>query len=292
MKVSFIVATPLQVLICMAILRQLDNVESVDVFVVGYFDDAEKVCARLNENFSSVAKFRYFLKYRHALTEAARHGFDKLFIHWDIGFRTNLALRMFSARCKATSICVFEEGIGTYRNDIYRGFKKRLFRAVGLPLNIGAHGLVDCIYLYEPCEYLNSVYAAPASVVRIAYNVSDLIAECMGGLIAVFDPGGFINGLLSAPNEKCILYLTGWGVERMVINSLGASVGYKVLKLHPHIINRDDFAALGFDLPPNCLPAEVLISSLCAKFGEVEVYHHGSSVIRYARGVNINYIRI
>jgi hypothetical protein len=287
---AFIVERPLQIMISLAISNQLDNECGVDFLVADCFHDAENIYNRLSTEFKDRFSFRYFATYKNAVDHCSTHLYSEVFIHWDIGFGTNIRLKRLLAKSPETSISVYEEGMGTYADYRYPALKKWIFNSLGLPVNNGGNHLTKNIYVYHPAEYQKNVTKPAPIIEKIKTSLPELISQFSRELCEAFDPDDFLTALRTQHTEKCVIYLSDWSFENHHLLGVKASQATRVLKLHPYV--KTEFTPTnGFLVAPNSLPAEILITHASEIFQSVEVIHQGSSVMRYIHRPNVEYRR-
>ena len=291
MTIAFITATPLQIIIALSIKNQYKDKdkEKIDILIIGYFHDANNVCERLKKNFSQEINFKYFHKYFEAIKYAGHIRYDELFIHWDVGFRTNLYIYKLLSKSPKTVISVFEEGIGTYRDDIYSNPQKKLFKFLNLPVNIGGHPKTKKLYIYSPLEYKKNVTKPTIEIQEIFATVDVTIDKYLEEFESVFDPDDFLINLINRTEKECLIYMSSWDFNISMLDSLVKKDVVKILKLHPHIVKAPKILSEDFFVSPNSLPAEILIKTASKYFEKVTVIHNGSSVTRYVTAENILY---
>lgn len=290
-KAIFIVERPLQIMTAIAIYEQCQFEGLPEVAVANCFSDAPAIAHRFSKIFSHVFDFSSVPDYKSAIDRCKNGQYDHVFLHWDIGFGTNLRLRSIQRRNTGVEISVFEEGIGTYRDDIYPPFKKMLFNFLGLPVNNGGSNFSKKIYVYDPEEYLRKVTKPAPEVIKIVQPLSKLIVKYERQFLQVFDPDCFVeHNLENLRGKVCVIYLSDWDFLLEQTCGVFSEDSFNILKLHPH--NKSKIVSDGsFMVAPNSLPAELLIISAARKFAEVRVFHRGSSAQRYINIPNVKFIR-
>ncbi|NMM05998.1 hypothetical protein [Polaromonas sp.] len=286
----FIVERPLQILIVFAILDQLEDDCVNDILVANCFHGAAEVVSRFNNLSTSGINYMLFGDYKKAFLFAEKNKYEEIFIHWDIGFRTSIRLNRLNFTTPRSKIYVFEEGAGTYRDDLYTGIKKRIFSKIGVAINNGGHNKIDGIFLYSPEYYRLSVSKPAKSIVQINLNVSEVIEQNDEFLIAIFDGTNFIKKLKIEKSIECVIYLSNWCFSPSDLDFIQNSKSTKILKLHPHIKIDHTNIRSDFIVCPNGIPAELLISKLQTLYEKITIFHHGSSVARYVNSNSTKFI--
>ncbi len=124
-RYGFIVTKPLQLMVVFAIIEQLPKKSMKELIVVDAFKNSEKVTANLGEYGKRWGKAAFVDTHGQAYKYASGAGYSKLFIDSDVGLRKYLQLVLIKALNTDIVIAVYEEGLGTYRNDLYKGLKKK-----------------------------------------------------------------------------------------------------------------------------------------------------------------------
>lgn len=291
--VGFIVATPLQILIALAIIEQIcQNSEEIDILVFDYFEHSSMVSRRANVEFRGRFRFLNFVEYFDAIKYAELKKYDHLLLHWDVGFKTNLYIRYLKFFSPTTKISIFEEGIGTYRDDIYNTKKKKIFEILGLPTNVGGHSKIDQIFVYDPKLYISNVSQPSKKIICINNSVSDIINKYKFALIAIFDPNGFIINFAKKIKSKCIIYLTSYEVSHWAIRYIESQESLAMLKPHPHLKDLEMVTSSNVEVCPGGIPVELLIEVIKKDFHQITILHHGSSAQRYIRVDNVQFIHL
>jgi len=292
-KRAFIVERPLQILIALAIIKQMDGNFDNHILIANCFQNAHFVANTLKS--ASVfknTKFYLFDNYDQAFYFAKNNVYEEFLIHWDVGFRTNFRLRGLKIKDPSTKIFVFEEGIGTYRDNIFSGLKKFLFKKIGVATNCGGHDTVEKIFLYAPSEYEKKVTKPAPEAVQIILKISDVIDIYSEVIVQAFDGNHFLKSIKKHKQKECLIYMSDWKFKESDLDFIEKSESVKILKLHPHVMSRRDLIRDDFLIAPNELPAELLIARAQVQYQNIIVLHHGSSVTNYICSENIRFLDI
>ncbi len=289
MNTIFIAERPTQILTALALIEDLGLSGDVQILVADCFADASSVVIRFSE-YESRVSFRLVATYGEAIDIAAAELPAHLFIHWDVGFGTQRRLKRLHRQNKGSRISLFEEGVGTYRQDIYPAIKKLIFRLIGLPVNIGGSKYVDDIYVYDKKKYVSSALVRPRFVKQIEPSLASFIEAREAQLISIFSARDLIKSLEESSSSVCTIYLSSWNFKELDLEELFPKNGVRVLKLHPHCqtrVLRDDIL-----VAPRSLPAELLVMIASRIFDVVTVYHSGSSLPLYINFENVALINL
>lgn len=286
MKHIFICERPTQIITALEVCNQLADKDETEILVAERFDDAQGIVERFSKMYPAV---NFTLKVNY--TDAINFMFSKLpasvYIHWDMGFRTQFWLAR--ARSVAgTRISVFEEGIGTYRQDIYPSLKRKIFCLFRIPVNIGGSKHIDEIFVYNKSVYSKVSYKKPLKVTSINRSLAESVLLRENELIEVFGATRFLCSIKEQMSNRCNILLSNWNFSATDLALIYKTSDTNIVKFHPHCEER----VLGHDLlnAPRSMPAELLLLILSRLFPLVFVYHYGSSVEKYIKEKNITFI--
>ncbi len=284
MRVQFIIERPIQLITALSIAVSLPPETTVKIVIADEFEDAKGIFSRCITYFPSCS-FTLVDAYADAIEYCYKNRADKLFIHWDVGFGTRNRLRRMKALHPDISISVFEEGVGTYRADIYSVGKRIIFKILGLPVNVGGSKYIDEIYVYDPDSYKKTAYRKPSEIRKIVPDLADAITNQMSEFVSVFGAEEFFDAFLPDDRRDCTIFLSDWSLNADQIKGVFVDGDVNVLKLHPHC--RMSPKGVGAFVPPAGLPAEILVLVASRFFNMVKVIHRGSSTSRYIRRNNV-----
>ncbi len=217
---------------------------------------------------------------------------SSLFIDSDVGLRKFITLARLKIGSSSTKICVYEEGIGTYRSDLYPFHKRLILRSVGAGAIFGQSSLTECIFVYD-CEKYKSISGLKAErVCKIEDDLSTFIRSNRA----------FLSYLFDAPSQPTWgdekhynVYLSDWVIHPQIVCRLKARPEKLLIKPHPHVKKIETPESYGLDSDaflPAGVPAELLLEMLLAKCPSINVYHHGSSAAYYLCTSGIRFIRL
>lgn len=292
LKYGFVVTKPLQLMVVLTLIQQLEANCRQDILIVHDFAGAKSVHERMKSLCGENCRVFCFSNEQLAYKFATAAGYAKLFIDSDVGFQKNLTiLKMFFA-APSTRIAVYEEGLGSYRSDLYAGFKKTFLRAMGCGVFFGGNWRTDEIYLYQPEQCRTEI---SAEKIKIRTSISALLATEWDFLAAIFGASDYIQDISrhASASKECVIYLTSWTIDLDKVAMMVAPGRRVLVKPHPHIkeIVTKDWPSQ-FDVAPGTIPAEMIISSAARIFEHVSVLHHGSSVDRYLQLKNVDFQRV
>lgn len=271
MPVAFIVTKPLQFMIADMIAKQNHDGEKIDFLIVDLFAGAREFVERFNSLDRPGQRAVYFAEQPAAYAHAADTDYGIIHTNCDVGFRIHRMLKRF----KGKSVRVYEEGVGTYRNDLYSGFRRRFLRKRGIGTVFGGSNMAHFVYVFDPVRYYRSVEGIRAIPLPIKGTLASYVAANQDSLCFLFG-----TGLQTPSEEPATVYLTNWEVDESVIENLKGE-GLLFVKPHPH----RKCMAPGANVLPGGVPAEVLIPMLAKAHPSLVVYHHGSSAAHYLAGM-------
>jgi hypothetical protein len=276
---AFIISKPLQLMVALVVADQI-AAEDVHLLLVNSFAGADAVTNRLNLT-ARWGRATLLGDHAAAYRLARDAGYEHLFIDSDVGLRKFFTLRHVSKYSANTKVHVYEEGIGTYRRDLYVGWKKRLLDAMGAGATFGGSKYTSDIYVFDPDQYRGQTKAVP-----IRKRLADFISEHFVTLSTIFDAPHY-----SIPASYSIgLYLSGWSLDYDVVVELIDRHDTFIVKPHPHI--QEQVMVPGAIVAPAACPAEILIAHLVQGKRELTVYHHGSSTAHYLTTTGAKFSRL
>lgn len=284
---GFIITKPLQLMIVLAIIKQLPEKIHKELLIIDFFADAEKVSIKLSEIIDSTFSVIFLKDDIQAFNLSGKKKYKKLFMDSDVGFFRNLTLFNLKIRSIKTIFCTYEEGIGTYRNDLYFGVKRTFLKIIGCGVNFGGNWLTRELYVYNIDEV--PLKKSKTRIVRINKNIQNLIEEDKYFLAYVFDDYEFLNEFSKFNNYNCLVYLSSWDIDLELFDLLKSIRSECFVKLHPHIKIQLE-RHVNFHIIDSRIPAEIFLSNLSFYCNKILVIHHGSSVDRYIKNEKIEFI--
>ena len=288
---GFIITKPLQLMVVMTIIEQLPDEIIKELIVIDAFFGAKKIVEELTISNPKWQRTVFFENSSAAFRHCIKLRYDSLFLDSDVGFRKNIDLIRLKLSTPKTRIAVYEEGLGSYRNDIYYGARKRILSLIGVGVHFGGNWLTKEIYLFQPSDYINNCLEKTVDVILIKMVISQLILKYEIEFDELFKLAELKSYLTDASsNNVCDIYLTSWSWSSEAIKRLKQSDSCRIVKFHPHIKEVILSSEFQFDVsvPPE-IPAEILITIASKIFKNVRVLHHGSSVVRYLNLKNVNF---
>ncbi len=275
-------------MVALSIIKQLEIAGTSHIIVTRTFAGASGVAERLahlEAPFSGIS-----IVFAQSIPEAyqllRRQRFSEIFIDADVGVRKFFDLLRIRFRHWRANINVYEEGLGTYRTDLYRGMKKSTLQLIGIGTRFGGSSLTSKLYLYSPSDYKRLFPSDGPTLIKIEEQLSTFINKHLVNLNDIFD----YKSDYKVTSKDCLIYLSSWSVDQYFIKQLGLLSGDQYIKLHPHITDFDEIGS-GNYIDPSA-PAEMVITELLTFYDNIDVYHHGSSVMRYIKSDRVSYNNI
>jgi hypothetical protein len=286
---AFVVTTPLQLIVAMTLREQVGGYGRAHLYAVNGFFDSETIFSRVLEYDPGWASISLFGDRMAAIRACAHRKHEQVFVDSDVGVRIYLSLLALKLRRPATRVAVYEEGIGTYRTDLYPSAKAALLSLAGVGTRFGGSNLTSSTWVYHVDEFERRL--GDSRAIRIEPPLLDFIASKASLLESLFASRSLEDAIPLASGESCSLYLSNWRVDPTILPMLKARGGPRFLKLHPHAQNPGQEFTEAFDHSfPASLPAELLIAKLATRFSHVAVFHHGSSASTYVSQANVEFI--
>lgn len=264
-----------------------ENIQHSLLIIVNLFKDSDIIAQapKLREHFKGV---RYVASRKEALDLCKKIKPSNLFIDSDIGLVPLLRFAQLKFFSKKTSIIIYEEGIGTYRQDLFPNpIKKTLYKIIGAATYFGESKLTKYIYVYDIEKYKEKFPASQKKAVKIGHTLIEWIKKNESDIIEIFSPDFAID-----PNDKksdINIYLSNWILDEKIIKKLSEN-SKLYIKPHPHIKKSTERALSlnkNIHLFPAQIPAEIIIIKASTSFRKVFIYHHNSSALHYIKLNNV-----
>lgn len=287
-KSAFIVTKPLQLMVAMSLIEQLDLKAVSDFLIVDAFANAEDVAQRL-QKYSNFGRSIFCDSFKKAYRIAKKRCYQHLYIDSDVGLRQYAQLVLIKVFHRKKEINVYEEGLGTYRNDLYHGTRKYFLDLIGAGTYFGGCSLTSKFYAYRPEEYKIKLNVHYKKVEEIRKPLEQFILENIDILRDIFNFREIEKIMnFSMFYDECHVYLSSWTIDNSIMKDINGFSGLKLLKPHPHIKNNKSNE--GFLTIPAYIPAELLLIKLLEVCKKINVYHHGTSASRYINSDRIHFV--
>lgn len=285
---AFLVSQPLQVLVALSIIEQLNISKASRILFVGKFFNAKEIYERMRGadwQFSDLA-IDFFNDHKEAYKFARQQDITNFFTEGDVGVKNFLYLLSLKLRLHPVTINIYEEGLGTYRTDLYSGLKKTILNFFGVGTNFGGCSLTNTLYVFNPDEYLKAFPGYKKALKKIEKTLVDVIRTHFDSLGYIFDRSPIAEKF----GEMCNVYLTDHIIDFDFLENFSLLPGDKYIKPHPRAYATTE--KWHGTLLSRTAPAEMALLDLKQFYKIVNVYHHGSSVARYFKADNVNFLKI
>jgi len=288
-KKAFLISKPLQLLVALCIAQEKKFIDRADFIIIDAFAKSKQVADSLSTNFQTMQKPVYFSTRGAALNHICKNRYSTLFVDCDVGLKNFIIFRLLKIINPELSVNVYEEGLGTYRFNLYYGFKKICMDFFGVGVYFGSSSNVDNIYVYQVDEYIACVPKNGHKAKQISTVLSDFLHKNLSELMRVFKFSGFET----SPSDIscCSVYLSSWELDKRFLKNFGTFAGDLFCKPHPHIKEIPKLNS-NVRLIDASVPAELLIAGLLSSYETVTIYHHGTSAQRYIKSKRVNFIEI
>lgn len=206
------------------------------------------------------------------------HRINYLIVENDASVRMFAFMLIAKLKNQVKALYVFEEGIGSYRNDLHTGFNKLLRILTLIGPHYGASIFCKHIILYEPEFYNKKFHSRKAIPFSIKF-----IDGLKKHQILFHKLCGDLPPNIDVLNQKILLYITNHSIDRDILSKMiREKNSYDVLyiKPHPHIKILDCIPKEIRIIQTNIL-MEFIISELLCKDNNLTIWHQASTSLIY-----------
>lgn len=285
----FVVTKPLQLIVALSIIEQLEIASTSTVIIVNYFHDSHSVFERLQQIKWYFSDVTFLLEPDNpsAYRRVAQIRPNKLYVDGDVGVRRHIKFLQLKLYNLALRINVYEEGMGTYRTDIYSGLKKAILSAIGVATFFGGGLLTNKIYVSDPERYCSKFPDFPKNkVMKLEAEPRNFVSRHFLALKNVFN----YHRTGQPQHDICNVYITSWEIDYDFIIRFNKLDGDKFVKPHPHILDFER-PIIGNTIERS-VPAELVFIDLANRYQRLNIFHHGSSVEMYLDAPNIEFFLV
>jgi hypothetical protein len=290
-KTLVIIGKPLQLFNALSVLKQMKIESSAQIQIVNNFKGAKDLTVRFNIFEHNYNEINFVDTFDEAYSLLAKDGniYQNLLIDSDVGLKKYFQLYLAKKNNANINICVYEEGWGVYRSDLYKGLKRFIFQILGIGHTMGGCSKTDYIYIYDKERYKNSLPLFAHKAVEIRQPLGDFLVEKFLLFSYLFNLRK-AQTYLNVKNDNIHLVLDTKYSRSNFASKLNSVPGAKFWKFHPHQQQTKDVP--GFIMIDNALPAEILLIHLSAISKKIYVYHFNSSTEDYIQNKNIIFKRL
>lgn len=287
-RVAFIITKPLQLMVALNIINQHKSGVMPNLLIIDSFFRSKLIADHLSTNLNEKWNCLYFLSKKQAFKYVKNQNFDIIFSDSDVGLLNYLYFLKLKINKPDLLVYIYEEGFGTYQNDIYPGYKKYLYRFFGIGSNFGGCRFTAGIYLYSRARYEKTFPHCKHKAIEIRSSLFDFISKKRNQLNKIF----YFTSIRS-PKIKttgCCLYLTTWCVSCDFLCYLEKKNEDVYIKQHPHMKNPQDYN-VGTSVDAN-VPAELVVLDLLDKYSHITIYDHSSSLRQYIVSSRVTFFNV
>jgi hypothetical protein len=283
-KIAFIVTKPLQLLVSLTIYREYCKGHRATFFIIDSFFEANVIADRIGQFMSKEIDCKFHKTKKDAYIEVVSHSYNQIFIDSDVGFQNCLWLKFLKIFNKSLKINIFEEGNGTYSNELYVGIKKKILKLMRISVFFGDCPVTSQIYLYNANDYLKKFPYTKDKLVQINTNITEFIRSNFTDIATIF---GTSDNDFFKSEKRCRIYLTDWNVDYKFIDDFLNLNGDLFIKPHPHLT--ENFSEFNLNVMQPGAPFELLIVYFLDIYERIDVYDSGSAARRYINDPKVRF---
>ncbi|WP_217602699.1 alpha-2,8-polysialyltransferase family protein [Chitinophaga sp. GbtcB8] len=199
------------------------------------------------------------------------------------------ALMLYFIPCK--NIYIYEEGIGSYRTDIFKNlarYKRKIRELFGVYEYPGFHPRVKGMYVYCKEYYLKKLapYSKHKTLNAFSFNMSfPNMLENNKELAKELFQFNIQRAFPHLKNKRLVLYITSWPLNESFFDVVNLEeYDYCIIKPHPHITDVDSFNKWKNDctiIINSIILSEFLIKQLLDENNTLDIYHCSSTALLY-----------
>lgn len=262
----------------LSVSEQIETIDDSDIFLVDNFFESSKFVKKYNNLNKKWPEITFHKSFDQAFQSFIDGSYSSLLIDSDIGAKIySIILRKKIANNKL-KVYVYEEGQGTYRNDIRVGIKKFIFLMLGIGHVFGGSILTSKIFLYNSKKYSKIFPKLAYKAVQINKPIMSFIDENLVFLNELFNMNNFCEKYTVSTEIACLVLMEK-RTRAKSIEGINLLNGDKFIKRHPHVktfSNETDFKSI-----ENSIPAELVIMNLSRTYANLIVFHFGTSSRHY-----------
>ena len=294
LSILAIVGKPLQLFVALSVIDQIGSPLGSDILIVDNFKGAKMLSDRMGQYGKKYRKVEFVTSFDEAYSflTKEKNKYQKLLIDSDVGTRKCFQLFAAKRANKNIDVCVYEEGWGSYRSDLYknRRVKQFLFQKLGVGHAFGGCFLTDLIYLYDVDRYRKSLPLLAYKAIQIKQPLHDYLRDNYSFLSYIFNLNK-IKNTLDIDGRDVHLVLTDTHNREHFSYSLKNFSGVKLWKVHPHMKNKLPNVR-DFFIIDNAIPSEILLIYLALSAKKVFVYNFKTSTEEYIKDSKITFVRL
>lgn len=212
---------------------------------------------------------------------------DYIFLDNDQSLKKNVWI----SKLKCRNIYVYEEGVGSYRNDLSKQGRLKLLKIImykltGLKHHSGGSKFVKGLYVYDINKHKNEVVNFHNERLCFKNNFTNHLKSIEHHFD--FQLKEVLELIDLCRNKSIVLYLSSWTFDDNIYKILSEiDSDFRILKLHPHIQEKKNYPKFDFVLS-NGILVELFILKALESCKSVTVLHYNSSALQYIDHPNLN----
>jgi hypothetical protein len=269
-------------LVAISTAEQIKIIDDCDIFLVDNFFASENFLKNYNNLNHKWPELTYCKTFDIAFQKFIEGEYSCLLIDSDIGGKIYSKLLRKKIKNKKITVYVYEEGQGTYRDNVRIGIKKYLFLLLGIGYAFGSSIFTSKIFLYNSDIYAKKFPSLAKKAVQIDKPIMNFIDENLVFLNKVFQVNKYLKNT-EVNEELAYLVLLEKHTRFETIKAIKHFKGDKFIKSHPHVkvFSSED----GFNSINNSIPAELIISNLSNNYTKLIIFHFGTSTRHYLNNI-------
>jgi hypothetical protein len=281
-KAVYIATKPQEYITCRTIAEGKSSEEQTFV-LVKLFQAAQVVAENIKAFDKLWVQIEVFDLYVQALDFAATVKADILYIDCDVGYMRFIQLLKLKKSLPEIKIYIYEEGIGVNRDDYKLGFKRAIFKILGIGINFGGSRFTEGIFIYSEKNYRTKDKVVPKEVVEIHEKYYSYITrniELLSKIFELIEVGIALDRFQKNAGEIAI-FLSDWevNVNFSKVEFLRIKHPNLLIKMHPRS-SENLRGIVGLKIPA-FIPAELIIVLARARDFTIYVYSTHKSTVEY-----------
>ncbi len=277
------------------------NVENIPKYsdnniliLVAYFPQANEIANNIKVNFPGWKKIIVVKNRTQAYLACLKLDIDNIYVDSDYGLRCYLYSML---KC---NLYVYDEGIGTYTNNLHvqlglnNSFKKIAFKLIGAGFFLGGNWKTSGIYVYNP-NFYSSVfknYLKGKEILSFQFQFGYFIRNNMDRISKVFN----FNDFDDIVGKKVLLYITYHTVSSDLLDYISSNekmYDVVIIKPHPHLVKFggiDIFDNVNCIVNTNPIIAEIFILKLTLHNHLTVLHQSSTSTLNLGNISNLTFI--
>lgn len=279
----YICSKPLQFVIVKDVASmQVSNNDRI-LYIIPSFKDAEDFIKRVKYLDNTWKEVRVRRNFARVLLSMIACNIENIYVYTDM----SINLGLFS-KLKQCNIFVYEEGCGSYMNQIWRKkgfFYQLLDKFLGVGNQLITSRFLAGAYLYYP--QLFQIMRAQNKVP--IFQIKSSFLEGINANLPILCDLSYLDSYkeLQVRNKTILLYITEWELDQKIIKYIEESASeydYVYIKPHPHIRKKINYNKVNVIVLEAEVMAEIIINKLLKQGNDLTLIHNCSTSVLYFLG--------